>query len=60
MVELEAAKLLRLRNQMDAQFILYLLAAMAFLLGAVDLPRFGAVRCIAVGLGLIALSLVVR
>lgn len=45
---------------MDAQFILYLLAALAFLLGAVDLPRFGAVRCIAVGLGLIALALVVR
>lgn len=49
-----------LRNPMDAQFILYLLAALAFFLGAVDLPRFGTVRCIAVGLGLMTLALVVR
>lgn len=45
---------------LSAQVILYLLAVLAFFLGAVDLPRFGTLRCIAVGLGLITLALVVR
>lgn len=45
---------------MNAQLILYMLAAVAFLLGTVDIPQFGATRCIGLGLGLVTLAQVVK
>lgn len=46
---------------MNAQFALYLAAAIILLLGAViDHPRFSVTRCIALGLALVILAQVVR
>ena len=42
---------------MNAQFILYLAAALILLLGAaLDHPRYNVTRCIALGLALIVLA----
>lgn len=46
-------------NAMSAQFVLYILAAVAFIIGALDLPQFGTLRCISLGLGLLTLALLV-
>lgn len=44
---------------MSAQFVLYLLAAIAFMGGVIDHPKFGVLRCISLGLMLITLALLV-
>lgn len=44
---------------MSAQFVLYLLAALVFIFGALDYPKFGTTRCISLGLGLMTLALLV-
>lgn len=44
---------------MSAQLILYVLAALAFIIGALDLPQFTTMRCISLGLMLITLALLV-
>lgn len=41
------------------QAILYLLAVIVFAFGALDFPRFGATRCISLGLALIVLAQIV-
>lgn len=41
------------------QVIFYLLAVIVFIFGALDYPRFGATRCISLGLGLMVLAMVV-
>lgn len=42
---------------LTAQFVLYLIAAIVLIVGAVvDDPRFGVTRCIALALGLIVLA----
>ena len=47
---------------MNAQFILYLAAAIVLIIGAVikDHPRFNVTRCIALGLALVILAQIVR
>lgn len=44
---------------MSTQFILYLLAAVAFMGGVIDHPKFSAIRCISLGLMFITLALLV-
>jgi hypothetical protein len=46
---------------MSAQFILYLAAALILFLGAIlDHPRFGVMRCIALGLALVTLAQIIK
>lgn len=45
---------------MSAPLVLYALASLAFAIGMLDLPQFGTLRCISLGLMLITLALVIR
>lgn len=45
---------------MNAQLLLYVLAFVCFIIGVIDHPRMSGVRRIALGLALVALSLIIR
>lgn len=46
---------------MDIRLLLYVLAAIILIVGAVfDHPRFGVIRCIALALGLVVLAQIVQ